>query len=370
MSLPLVEAPGLTVARVAVDTPLAHLDRLFDYAIPPSLEDQVVPGCRVKVRFAGLLRDGWVVGVGESSAFNGELERVSKVVSSEPVLTATTHRLIRAVADHYAGVWWDVARLAIPPRHSTTEKAPQRTWPQPTQPEVTNVLEQYPAGDGFLAAVREGGAPRAHWQAAPVAAPGDAVDGAIEAAAACLESERDVIIVVPTARALEDALPRLRDAFGAQAVAILSSDQGRGPRYRNYLALTRGEARIVVGTRSAVFAPIQRPGLLIMLDEGSDHHVEQRSPYFHARTVAILRASLERCALMLVGHARDSVASHPAAALRSADAHHQRRGPSPRPDRGQAAHPVHCVSVPARPASRRAGAGAGANARTFSGVGL
>ncbi len=81
MSLPLVEAPGLTVARVAVDTPLAHLDRLFDYAIPPSLEAQAVPGCRVKVRFAGLLRDGWVVEVGESSAFDGELERISKVVS-------------------------------------------------------------------------------------------------------------------------------------------------------------------------------------------------------------------------------------------------------------------------------------------------
>ena len=304
MSLPLVEAPGLTVARVAVDTPLAHLDRLFDYAIPPSLEAQAVPGCRVKVRFAGLLRDGWVVEVGESSAFDGELERISKVVSPEPVLTPATHRLVRAVADHYAGVWWDVARLAIPPRHSTTEKAPQRTWPQPSQSDVASVLERYPAGDGFLAALRGGRSPRAHWQAAPVAAPGDAVDGAIEAAAACLASQRDAVIVVPTARALEDALPRLRDAFGAQAVATLSSEQGRGPRYRNYLALTRGEAHVVVGTRSAVFAPVQRPGLLIILDEGSDHHIEQRSPYFHARTVGILRASLERCALMLIGHAR------------------------------------------------------------------
>lgn len=304
MSLPLVEVPGLSVARVAVDTPLAHLDRLFDYAIPESMQSEVAPGCRVKIRFAGLLRDGWVVEVGEGSAFDGELERISKVVSAEPVLTPATYSLIRAVADHYAGVWWDVARLAIPPRHSTTEKAPQREWPQPASPTPSNVLDEYPHGAGFLGALRQGRSPRAIWQAAPVAGRNDSVDGAIDAAAACLSSHRDVVVVVPTARALQRALPRFQAAFGTQSVATLSSEQGRGPRYRNYLALTRGQARIVVGTRSAVFAPVQRPGLIIILDEGSDHLIEQRFPYFHARTVGIVRASLERCGLFLVSHAR------------------------------------------------------------------
>lgn len=304
MSLPLVEMPGRSVAHVAVDTSLPHLDRLFDYLIPPSMENTLVVGCRVKVRFAGLLRDGWVIDVGESTAFDGQLDRISKLVSPEPVLTPATRALVRAVADHYAGAWWDVARLAIPPRHSTTEKAPQRQWPTPELPTSSGTLDEYPHGPGFLAALRTGRAPRAAWQAAPVCSPRDATAGAIDAASACLSSGRGVVVVVPTARELAQVLPRFQAAFGARSVATLSSEQGRGPRYRNYLALVRGQARIVVGTRSAVFAPVPSPGLVIVLDEGSDHHVEQRFPYAHARTVAIIRASLEQCGLLLVSHAR------------------------------------------------------------------
>lgn len=304
MTSPLVEVPGPAVARVAVDNSLPHLDRLFDYAIPPSLEDAVVPGCRVKVRFSGLMKDGFVVEAAESSAFDGELDRLLKVVSSEPVLTPSTNALIRAVADHYAGVWWDVARLAIPPRHSTAEKAPQREWAEPASPEPVGALGGYPTGAGFLAALADGRSPRAAWQAAPVSGDLDVVAGAIEASAATLASGRGVVVVVPTIRELDRVLPRFQEAFGAQAVATLASEHGRSPRYRNYLALTRGEGRIVVGTRSAVFAPVPDPGLIVVLDEGSDHHVELRAPYFHARTVAILRASLESTALLLASHSR------------------------------------------------------------------
>ena len=54
-------APGLPVARVRVDVPLAHLDRPFDYAVPAAMADAAVPGARVKVRFAGQGVDGFVV---------------------------------------------------------------------------------------------------------------------------------------------------------------------------------------------------------------------------------------------------------------------------------------------------------------------
>ena len=50
-----------SVARVAVDLPLANLDRAFDYAVPASLDQEAQPGARVKVRFAGRLRDGFIL---------------------------------------------------------------------------------------------------------------------------------------------------------------------------------------------------------------------------------------------------------------------------------------------------------------------
>jgi primosomal protein N' (replication factor Y) len=111
------------VARVALDVSLPHLDRPFDYQVPAELDDAVVPGCRVRVRFAGRLVDGFVLDRADASAHPGTLAFLDKVVSAEPVLTAEVAALARAVADRYAGTLADVLRLAVPPRHARVEAA-------------------------------------------------------------------------------------------------------------------------------------------------------------------------------------------------------------------------------------------------------
>ncbi len=116
------------VAKVAVDLPLANLDRPFDYSVPEALDAEAVPGARVKVRFAGQLRDGFIlerVEPGERT----DLSPLAKVVSPEPVLSESVTTLVRAVADHYAGGFADVVRAAVPPRHAATEKAPAAAAP-------------------------------------------------------------------------------------------------------------------------------------------------------------------------------------------------------------------------------------------------
>ena len=80
---PAPEAAGaLPVARVVVDSPLAHLDRPFDYLVPTTLDADVVPGCRVRVRFSGRLTDAFVVDRVETSEHEGTLAFLSKVVSA------------------------------------------------------------------------------------------------------------------------------------------------------------------------------------------------------------------------------------------------------------------------------------------------
>src|SRR5947209_8840362 len=81
-----VAAP-VRVARVVVDVPLAHLDRPFDYAVPDELADEVRAGCRVRVRFAGQLVDGFVLELAGSTEHTGKLAPLAKLVSGEPVLT-------------------------------------------------------------------------------------------------------------------------------------------------------------------------------------------------------------------------------------------------------------------------------------------
>ena len=108
-------ADDLPVARVAVDVSLAHLDRPFDYLVPERLSAVAVPGCRVRVRFAGQLAGGYLLARAAASDHPGRLAYLERVVSPEPVLRPEIAALAREVADRYAGTLADVLRLAIPP---------------------------------------------------------------------------------------------------------------------------------------------------------------------------------------------------------------------------------------------------------------
>ena len=123
-------AATLPVARVAVDVSLPHLDRPFEYLIPEPLSQAAVPGCRVRVRFAGRLTGGFLLGRTAESEHQGRLGYLERVLSPEPVLTPEIAGLARAVADRYGGTLADILRLAIPPRHAGAESKPA---PQPAR---------------------------------------------------------------------------------------------------------------------------------------------------------------------------------------------------------------------------------------------
>ena len=124
VTVPSEQSSTRAVARVLVESPLPQLDRLFDYAVPTHLRDDVVAGIRVKVplRSAGRIADGFVVEVVESSTHGGELSEVEAIVSTASVLAPEVHALARAVADRAGGSASDVLRLAVPPRQARVEK--------------------------------------------------------------------------------------------------------------------------------------------------------------------------------------------------------------------------------------------------------
>lgn len=301
-------AAAAGVARVAVDVPLPHLDRLFDYAIDPKLDDQAVPGARVRVRFAGRQVGGFIVELAQTSELDGKLAPLAKVVSPEPVLSDAQARLIRQVADHYCGTFADVVRLAVPPRHAATENAEQRAWPAPETGQVPGGgLLDTETGAAFLAGLGTAAPIRAHWQVTPryltdEAGVDDWTRGFVQATLATLQAGQGVIIVVPAARDLKRVRDALAEVIGLGAIAELHSELGPAARYRNYLAVSRGVARVVVGTRPAVYAPMADLGLICLWDDGDDLHSDPHAPYPHARDVAALRAVGESSALLLASH--------------------------------------------------------------------
>lgn len=295
----------LPVARVQVDVGLPHLDRLFDYAVPETMEHAAVPGSRVRVRFAGRLVDGYVVErVAEST--QPRLAELSKSLSDEVVLPAETVELVRAVADHYAGTFSDVVRLAVPSRHAATEKAETKAAPSQAEPDATpGPLADYPDGAGYLSALASGASPRAAWTVVPVASSiGDWAEGFAAAAAACVSSGRSVVIVVPDVKDIGRLLPAVERRVGRALVVRQSADLGLSARYRAFLRGLRGQARVVVGTRSTVFAPVADLGLLCVWDDGDDLLSDPHAPYPHARDVAAIRVTQRGAGLLLGSYSR------------------------------------------------------------------
>ena len=134
------------MARVVVDVPLAHLDRPFDYAVPDGMTGEVRAGCRVRVRFAGQLVDGFVLELTDVSESGRKLAPLAKVVSAEPVLTPEVVTLARAVAERWGGTVTDVLRLAVPPRRAAAEKRPPAEPPPPPAPPDPAGFALYPTG--------------------------------------------------------------------------------------------------------------------------------------------------------------------------------------------------------------------------------
>ncbi len=300
-----VVSERLPVARVAVDISLAHLDRPFDYLVPASMDEAAVPGCRVRVRFAGRLVDGYLLERAQASEHEGKLARLERVTSPEPVLTPEIFDLARAVADRYAGTLADVLRLAIPPRHATAERdAPRADAPReevPKRPEPGSWV-RYPAGSAFLVGLAEGRPVRAAWSALP--GPEWPAEIAI-AAAATAAAGRGVVIVVPDARDLDRVDAALSDVAQGQRIHVcLSADLGPAERYRRWLAVRRGLVQVVAGTRAAMFAPVAELGLVVLWDDGDDLHAEPRAPYPNAREVLALRAHRTGAAALIGGFAR------------------------------------------------------------------
>ncbi|WP_232378626.1 primosomal protein N' [Micromonospora humida] len=348
---------------------MPHLDRPFDYLVPAGLADDAVPGVRVKVRFAGQLVDGWLLERVDSSAHDGRLAYLEKVVSPEPVLAPEVARLARAVADRYAGNLADVLRLAVPPRHARVEKEPRAdparvdparadsagadparagTDPGDDGPTPSAVdlsappagdgpaphgaggvdprgadraappgaagsaprdavgvdprgWRDYPAGPAFLTALADGRAPRAVWSAL---AGEDWAARYADAVAATLAGGRGAVVVVADARDLDRLDAALTTLLGPGRHVTLSAALGPARRYRAFLAARRGDVPVVIGTRAAMFAPVDQLGLVAIWDDGDDLHAEPRAPYPHAREVLLTRARLADAAALVGGWTR------------------------------------------------------------------
>ena len=121
-------------------------------------------------------------------------------------------------------------------------------------------------------------------------------------------SGRQVLLMVPEIALTPSAAALFRSAFGTR-VAIQHSALSEGERHDQWQRIRRGEVDVVVGTRSAVFTPLDNPGLIIVDEEHDTSYKQEESPRYHGRDVAIVRGRASG-ALVVLGSATPSMESY------------------------------------------------------------
>ncbi len=296
------------VARVLLDSSLPQLDHLFDYAVPADLAGSLRVGQRVRVPFRSRDRKsfGYVVEFAERSTFGGELSPIADIVTPIPVLTPEVYRLARAVADRAGGSAGDILRLAIPTRQVRVEKQHLAAAADGRENEEREDRERRSLADAMSAEASSeweiagelvAGARLAHTAShGPERLhTGEWVGGwAAQLARVALSvhaRDRSVILVAPDYRDLD----QLRDALtalGAAELVRVDSRQSNAERYAGFLRALDERPRIILGNRSAVYAPAHRLGAILVWDDGDPVLAEPLSPYAHARDAALVRAAL------------------------------------------------------------------------------
>lgn len=267
-------ASVLPFARVRVDTGVFHLDQLYEYQIPEKLSASIQIGVRVQLPFGNRETEGIVVERVDAPERAGDLKSISKVLSVVPIATTQSFSLIDSVSEHYAGNPWDVIRSAIPPRVAVVEKN------FVAEPQVQLTKSKYIIQFQTLAPFIE-----AHDQ--------------IVSLVLNNRNTGSVLVVAPD----ETDVDRIIQALSKKDLDSLklTAAMPRADRYRNYLLAMHGSDSIVVGTRSAIFAPISNLTTVIVHKESSHDHYEIRSPGWNTRSVALIRCKQEALKLVLTG---------------------------------------------------------------------
>ena len=271
----------LPVARLWVDTGLSHLDSIYDYLVPQSLDTDVSVGVKVLVDFSGRKVDAFVIDRVESSSV-GNLKFIEKVTSPFPLLTTEIISLVGAVARRWGAVPSEILSAAVPPRVISAEK---------------NFDGQSPTGS---VTVKNRNPSHSYY----LFTPGEDPFSTMASWVTSRLSKGGVLVVLPELREVHSLATELTQQ-GVQ-FTVLDASLPRSDRYRNFLQVAAGAAQIVIGTRSAVFAPISNLQTILVFREGSESHYEKRTPGWNVRDVAIIRSQLASVDLTFAGFAPSS----------------------------------------------------------------
>ncbi len=271
-------------ARVVVESDLLQLDREFDFLVPKNLADTVQVGQRVRFQLGRTkkLASGFIASLPTESSF--ATSELVEIVDSEPVVTQEIFRLARQVANRQAVALGEILQQAVVEHMPTIPKPiydpiPEALVDVPSLPGITSL----PSRSAILTSARslthEGMRyPDWCWLF-------------LRAAVEAIEAGKSALLIVPERDQINQLAALLSSMGWQNLISTWLPGEKKSDRFTNFHRALIQDKSIVIGSRSAIYAPVRNLGVIALFDDGDDSLREQGSPYTHAREIALMRAT-------------------------------------------------------------------------------
>lgn len=287
-------------AEVAINLPIQGEDT-FTYEIPMNTKTAVLPGMRVEVEVRNKKMEGVVLEV-HSVMPSYKIKPLLRVIDKVPIINSEQMELAKWMRDFYISTLGESLYKMIPSGRRKKNIQKLEIQVEPNLLKLNTEQEE-----AFQKVSSDFGKEAVHLLY------GVTGSGKTEVYIHLIhrllkETDKSAILLVPEISLTVQILRRLELIFGDE-LALMHSAMKISDKFLNYMQVLRGEKRIVIGTRSSIFAPLKNPGLFILDEEHDGSYKEHSNPRYHARQVAMQRAKTNQ-AVVLIGSATPSIESY------------------------------------------------------------
>ena len=275
---------NLPIASVLVDTPVSSLEGIYDYLVPEIFDESAVTGTKVLVEFGSGKAEGLVVGRKDKSDQTQKLKPILDLTSPSGMVSETVINHIEMVRNRFGGSFWAVLNSAVPSRVAKEEKliesaASINESSSFDSPELRELIGR--ADFGQLLSKQ-----RLKWGINfPIAT--DPNWFLLEIVKLRAQVSQ-ILLIVPDEKDISTLSAVLANHFGDQIIE-LGSHLSKSLRYRNFLKTRYMTPKVIISTRSGVFAPLEKNATVIVLSDLDSSHYELHSPGWNTRDVTLLR---------------------------------------------------------------------------------
>lgn len=275
---------------------VAHNDGVFTYRLSNVAPGQDVFGFRVKVSLRNRELTGVVIGESAEDASQFKIKDILEVLDEKPIITKEQLELMRFCAKYYFNhlglcVHMAVLRNEKPPKVKIL--APKKAQLEELSPEQSELARQILEQKGGFLLQGVTGSGKTHIY--------------MSVAKATLEEGRSVLFLVPEISLTPQLVNRVEKGLGVKA-AVIHSNITQAKKRDQTFALLNGDVRVLIGARSAIFAPLKNLGLIVVDEEHDGSLKQDEAPRYHARDLALWRAKNEGARIIL-GSATPSLES-------------------------------------------------------------